>query len=101
LLLLMVDGSLVMRSAMIKKYLKAAIIGIRRGGQRTFLAVVGISMSIYLVMSLVAVGRGVQVQIEDQVSSIGDNVIGISSVAPNSNSVVNGFSVPTLTLDDL
>lgn len=92
---------------MIFKYLRAASEGIIRGGKRTVLALTGISMSIYLVVSLIAIGSGVQTQIKEQVTAIGSDVIGVSSASPsgeddlNSGQLVNGLSVSTLTLDDL
>lgn len=91
---------------MIAKYLRAAYEGIMRGGRRTLLALLGIAMSIYLVVSLIAIGSGVQTQIKEQVTAIGSDVIGVSSTSPTDDSadtgqLVNGLSVPTLTLDDV
>lgn len=92
---------------MIAKYLRAAYEGIVRGGRRTFLALLGIAMSIYLVVSLVAIGSGVQTQIKEQVTAIGSDVIGVSSTSQsdsseiNSGQLINGLSLPTLTLDDI
>ncbi|MCA9308760.1 ABC transporter permease [Candidatus Saccharibacteria bacterium] len=92
---------------MIAKYLRAAYEGIVRGGRRTFLALLGIAMSIYLVLSLVAIGSGVQTQIKEQVTAIGSDVVGVSSTSPteendiNTGQLLNGLSLPTLTLDDV
>ena len=93
---------------MFKKYIHAAWLGVKSARLRTVIAVLGISMGIFLVISLLAVGRGVDTQIKEQVATIGSDVISISSTSsdqdqgPNIGGVItSGISVPTLTSDDL
>lgn len=75
---------------------------------RTVLAVLGISMGIFLVISLLAVGGGVDTQIKQQVATIGADIVSISSTSTEqeqqadvSSVITSGLATPTLTVDDL
>ena len=90
---------------MLKKYTIAAYMGIRGGRSRSFLAVLGIAAGIFLVVTLLAAARGVKTQIQEQVSTLGSDVIAINSVDSNNvtegSLTVGGLATPTLTVDDL
>lgn len=90
---------------MFKKYIVAAYNGIKGGRSRSLLAVAGIAAGIFLVITLLAAARGVKVQIQEQITTLGSDVIAVNSVDSDTKSsgelTIGGLATPTLTLDDL
>lgn len=69
---------------------------------RTGLAILGIVIGIAAVVGLIALGQGTQAQVTERISSIGSNLLTISSSATNQGGGVQGAagSANTLTLED-
>lgn len=69
---------------------------------RTGLAILGIVIGIAAVVGLIALGQGTQAQVTERISSIGSNLLTISSSAANQGGGVQGASgsANTLTLED-
>jgi len=86
----------------IKKLLMAALKSIRKNGMRSLLTMLGIIIGVSAVIIMVAVGQGTQVAIEEQISSLGTNLIMVRSGAERSGGVSRGSgSQKSLTLNDV
>lgn len=93
---------------MLRKYLTSAIIGIRSARIRSVLTILGITMGIFMVVTLLAVGRGAQEDVVGRITDLGANIITVQSVQETQQakagfptSLVNSLAPATLTLDDL
>ena len=64
---------------MIWQNIKNALISIRSAKLRSFLTVMGVVIGVFAVLVMVAAGDGVKAQIGGQVSSLGTNVLTITS----------------------
>ena len=78
-----------------------AISSLRQNYLRTALTVLGIVIGVMSVIVMLAVGRGVQTQVTDTISSIGSNLLVVWPQMQTSNRVKRpGTGSVTLTLDD-
>src|SRR5689334_13763687 len=90
----------------IPNLIRIAIRALQRNKLRAFLTMLGIIIGVAAVIAMVAIGQGSKKSIQDQLSSMGSNMI---TVRPNSNVAVGGgarldvssANVQTLTLDDI
>ncbi|HTQ64730.1 MAG TPA: ABC transporter permease [Puia sp.] len=75
---------------------------LQRNKLRAFLTMLGIIIGVAAVIAMVAIGQGSKKSIQDQLSSMGSNMI---TIRPNSNvsagARLDATSVQTLTLDDV
>lgn len=75
---------------------------LQRNKLRAFLTMLGIIIGVAAVIAMVAIGQGSKKSIQDQLSSMGSNMI---TIRPNSNITagarLDATSVQTLTLDDV
>src|SRR4030095_12356008 len=84
--------------------LRIALRALQRNKLRAFLTMLGIIIGVGAVIAMVAIGQGSKKSIQDQLSSMGSNMI---TVRPNSNQTPGGgarldaSTVQTLTLDDI
>lgn len=84
--------------------LRIATRALRRNKLRAFLTMLGIIIGVASVIAMVAIGQGSKQSIQDQLSSMGSNMI---TIRPNSNQTVGGgarlesASLQTLTLEDV
>lgn len=84
--------------------IRIAIRALQRNKLRAFLTMLGIIIGVAAVIAMVAIGQGSKKSIQDQLSSMGSNMI---TIRANSNSTVGGgarlesSSLQTLTLDDI
>ncbi|MFT3825829.1 MAG: ABC transporter permease [Chitinophagaceae bacterium] len=83
---------------------RLALRALQRNKMRAFLTMLGIIIGVAAVIAMVAIGQGSKQSIQDQLSSMGSNMI---TIRPNSNQTVGGgarldaSSVQSLTLDDI
>jgi putative ABC transport system permease protein len=81
---------------------RIALRALQRNKLRAFLTMLGIIIGVAAVIAMVAIGQGSKKSIQDQLSSMGSNMI---TVRPNSNvsagARLDFSSVQTLTLDDV
>ena len=78
-----------------------AFSSLRQNYLRTALTVLGIVIGVMSVIVMLAVGRGVQTQVTDTISSIGSNLLVVWPKYQTSNRVkIPGTGSVTLTLDD-
>lgn len=83
---------------------RLAFKALQRNKMRAFLTMLGIIIGVAAVIAMVAIGQGSKQSIQDQLSSMGSNMI---TIRPNSNQTVGGgarldaSSVQSLTLDDI
>ncbi|RYG05681.1 MAG: FtsX-like permease family protein [Chitinophagaceae bacterium] len=88
----------------IPNLIRIAIRALQRNKLRAFLTMLGIIIGVAAVIAMVAIGQGSKKSIQDQLSSMGSNMI---TIRANSNSTVGGgarlesASLQTLTLDDI
>jgi putative ABC transport system permease protein len=81
-----------------------ALRALQRNKLRAFLTMLGIIIGVGAVIAMVAIGQGSKKSIQDQLSSMGSNMI---TIRPNSNQTPGGgarldaSTVQTLTLDDI
>lgn len=74
---------------------------LRRNKMRSLLTALGIIIGVAAVIAMVGIGNGAKKQVEDQVASMGDNVIMIFSGSSTSGGMRGGAgSSGTLTLED-
>jgi putative ABC transport system permease protein len=84
--------------------IRIALRALRRNKLRAFLTMLGIIIGVGAVIAMVAIGQGSKKSIQDQLSSMGSNMI---TIRPNSNQTPGGgarldvSTVQTLTLDDI
>jgi putative ABC transport system permease protein len=84
--------------------IRIAFRALRRNKLRAFLTMLGIIIGVAAVIAMVAIGQGSKQSIQDQLSSMGSNMI---TIRPNSNQTVGGgarlesASLQTLTLEDV
>src|SRR6476660_1912053 len=84
--------------------IRIAVRALQRNKLRAFLTMLGIIIGVGAVIAMVAIGQGSKKSIQDQLSSMGSNMI---TVRPNSNQTPGGgarldaSTVQSLTLDDI
>jgi putative ABC transport system permease protein len=84
--------------------IRIALKALQRNRLRAFLTMLGIIIGVAAVIAMVAIGQGSRQSIQDQLSSMGSNMI---TIRPNSNQTVGGgarldaTSLQSLTLDDI
>jgi putative ABC transport system permease protein len=84
--------------------IRIALRALQRNKLRAFLTMLGIIIGVGAVIAMVAIGQGSKKSIQDQLSSMGSNMI---TIRPNSNQTPGGgarldqSTVQTLTLDDI
>jgi putative ABC transport system permease protein len=80
---------------------RVSLRALRRNVMRTLLTMLGIIIGVGAVIAMVSIGVGARVQVEQQVASLGQNVIMVMAGNMNTGGVRTGMSgAPTLTLDD-
>ncbi len=85
-----------------KRFVIAATKSIMRNKMRGLLTILGIIIGVASVVSLMSLGQGAQADIEDQVASLGTNLIMIHSGSSNRGGVRGGRgSKPTLKAKDI
>jgi putative ABC transport system permease protein len=88
----------------IPNLVRIAVRALQRNKLRAFLTMLGIIIGVAAVIAMVAIGQGSKKSIQDQLSSMGSNMI---TIRPNSNSTVGGgarlesSALQSLTLDDI
>jgi len=84
--------------------IRVALRALRRNKLRAFLTMLGIIIGVGAVIAMVAIGQGSKKSIQDQLSTMGSNMI---TIRPNSNQTPGGgaridaSNVQSLTLDDI
>jgi putative ABC transport system permease protein len=84
--------------------IRIAFKALQRNKLRAFLTMLGIIIGVAAVIAMVAIGQGSKQSIQDQLSSMGSNMI---TIRPNSNQTVGGgarldaSSLQTLTVEDI
>jgi len=84
--------------------IRIALRALQRNKLRAFLTLLGIIIGVGAVIAMVAIGQGSKKSIQDQLSSMGSNMI---TVRPNNNQVAGGgarldaSTLQSLTLDDI
>jgi putative ABC transport system permease protein len=82
--------------------IRIALQALQRNKLRAFLTMLGIIIGVAAVISMVAIGQGSKKSIQDQLASMGSNMI---TIRPNSNVVagarLDATNVQTLTIDDI
>jgi putative ABC transport system permease protein len=82
--------------------IKIAVNALQRNKFRAFLTMLGIIIGIASVIAVLSIGQGSKKSIQDQVSSMGSNLVIIFPGAQSRGGVQMGFSnSQTLTLDDI
>lgn len=86
----------------VKNILKVALRSIMKSRMRSLLTALGIIIGVAAVVVMVAIGDGAQKQVEDQISSLGSNLIVITPGASASGGVNRGMgSFNRFTFDDV
>jgi len=84
--------------------IRVALRALRRNKLRAFLTMLGIIIGVGAVIAMVAIGQGSKKSIQDQLSTMGSNML---TIRPNSNQTPGGgaridaSNVQSLTLDDV
>jgi len=84
--------------------IRVALRALKRNKLRAFLTMLGIIIGVGAVIAMVAIGQGSKKSIQDQLSTMGSNML---TIRPNSNQTPGGgarldaSSVQSLTLDDV
>jgi putative ABC transport system permease protein len=84
--------------------IRIALRALQRNKLRAFLTMLGIIIGVAAVIAMVAIGQGSKKSIQDQLSSMGSNMV---TIRPNSNQTVGGgarlesSSLQSLTIDDI
>ena len=84
--------------------IRIALRALQRNKLRAFLTMLGIIIGVAAVIAMVAIGQGSKQSIQDQLSSMGSNMI---TIRPSSNQTVGGGArldasgLQSLTLDDV
>ncbi len=81
--------------------MKMALRALRRNKLRTFLTMLGMIIGVMAVIAMVGIGNGAKTQIENQIASLGENVIQVFSGSFTRGGVHSGWgNAGTLTIDD-
>jgi putative ABC transport system permease protein len=81
--------------------MKIALRALRRNKLRTLLTMLGMIIGVAAVIAMVGIGNGAKTQIENQIASLGENVIQIFSGSFTRGGVHSGWGAAgTLTIDD-
>jgi putative ABC transport system permease protein len=81
--------------------LQTAFRALRRNLMRSLLTALGIIIGVAAVIAMVGIGNGAKAQVEEQIASMGDNVILIFSGSVSRGGMSSGFGgAGTLTLED-
>jgi putative ABC transport system permease protein len=81
--------------------MKMALRALRRNKLRTFLTMLGMIIGVAAVIAMVGIGNGAKTQIENQIASLGENVIQVFSGSFTRGGVHSGWGAAgTLTIDD-
>ncbi len=81
--------------------LRIALRALRVNKMRSVLTALGIIIGVSAVIAMVAVGSGAKAQINEQISSMGSNLLIVQSGSSTSGGIRMGSgTVPTLTVDD-
>src|SRR6266436_462431 len=81
--------------------MKIALRALRRNKLRTLLTMLGMIIGVAAVIAMVGIGNGAKTQIENQIASLGENVIQIFSGSFTRGGVHSGWGgAGTLTVDD-
>jgi putative ABC transport system permease protein len=81
--------------------MKIAVLALRRNKLRTLLTMLGMIIGVGAVIAMVGIGNGAKTQIENQIASLGQNVIQVFSGSFTRGGVHTGWgSAGTLTVDD-
>jgi macrolide transport system ATP-binding/permease protein len=75
----------------LKENLKMALVALSLNKLRTGLATLGVIIGISSVVTMMAVGQGAQEAIQEQLTSLGTNLLAIRPVNPRSNKTVGNF----------
>ena len=68
---------------------------------RSLLTSLGMTIGVASIIAMLAIGRGAKSQLEEEIASLGDNVITVASGNISRGGIAAGFgSAPTLTIDD-
>src|SRR5437762_13511581 len=84
--------------------IRIALRALQRNKLRAFLTMLGIIIGVGAVIAMVAIGQGSKKSIQDQLSTMGSNML---TIRPNSNQTSGGgariesSNVQSLTLDDI
>jgi putative ABC transport system permease protein len=82
--------------------LRIAIRALTRNKMRSLLTMLGIIIGVGAVITTVGVGQGAQKQVQDQIASLGTNLLYISSGSVNRGGIrLGGGATKTLTYDDM
>lgn len=84
----------------IKKLVRSGIKNLAANRMRTGLAILGIVIGIGSVIALISMGESSKRAVQDQIQSIGSNLLTISPTSQTSSGVRTSSSVTTLTYDD-
>jgi putative ABC transport system permease protein len=80
---------------------RVALRALTRNKMRTVLTMLGIIIGVGAVICTVAIGQGASNQVQEQIRSLGDNIVFISAGSVNSHGVHMGSAATkTLTVDD-
>jgi putative ABC transport system permease protein len=81
--------------------MKIAVLALRRNKLRTLLTMLGMIIGVAAVIAMVGIGNGAKTQIENQIASLGQNVIQIFSGSFTRGGVHSGWGAAgTLTIED-
>jgi putative ABC transport system permease protein len=81
--------------------LRIALRALRVNKMRSVLTALGIIIGVSAVIAMIAVGSGAKAQINDQIASMGSNLLIVQSGSSTSGGIRMGSgTVPTLTVDD-
>jgi putative ABC transport system permease protein len=81
---------------------KIALRALARNKARSFLTALGIIIGVGSVIAMVSLGQGAQQQVQEQISSLGTNMLIVSSGSQRTGGVRGGTGTsPTLTVEDL
>jgi putative ABC transport system permease protein len=81
--------------------MKIALRALRRNKLRTLLTMLGMIIGVAAVIAMVGIGNGAKTQIENQIASLGENVIQVFSGSFTRGGVHSGWGAAgTLTIDD-
>ncbi len=81
--------------------LQTAFRALRRNKMRSLLTALGIIIGVAAVIAMVGIGNGAKAQVEEQIASMGDNVVLIFSGSVSRGGMSSGYGgAGTLTLED-
>jgi len=81
--------------------LRVALKAIARNKMRSGLTMLGIIIGVGAVITMIAIGSGAKARVQEQIASLGSNVLIIRSGSATSGGVRMGSgSIPTLTVED-